>query len=360
MKREIYNDIKNKRTKLRFGKAFCAVTAAAVAVFGFGSCAALEMLDKLAAEEDSANHTTTTVVAAAPAVDTDPAESSNAGDNKDENKDPAAPEQSSQGETENSSGQTGTKGQDTSSGSEGGALDRTESMLAPGTSPDSNGSGTAAPDSIVTDPGQPPQSQVPTDSSLFTDLTGSGTNSSSLSEGSGDLYTPGNFSSDISSTSNSSSIPDNVPANAVGGSQIYLAYSELVDKYASYVAKDPSFKAEFCRYYITDIDDNGVSEILIETGTIETDRTIYVYTFDGREAELLGNFVAWHTRLGDGPGVMYTETSAMGSYIVSTTRIQDGKLFTQREEQPFSESQITVPIIGYPYTNTAPLEALRG
>ena len=342
------NNIKNKR--IRFGRAFSAVLAAAVAAFGFGSCAALEMLDKLAAEEENANHSASVTEASVPsAVNPDT-----------EDEKPAADTSSAKGDAETSSAEAGVpaptgegENADKNEGntSSAGAMDYIESMLVP----EPPAGGVSSPDSLAgsdTSVNEPGQQQISTDSSLFTDLADSG----SAQEGSGDIYTPGNFSPELG---NDSSALDPYSPVQTGGSQIYLAYSELVDKYASYVAKDPTFKPEYCRYYITDIDDNGIAEILIETGTIETDRTIYVYTFDGRDAELLGNFVAWHTRLGDGAGVIYTETSAMGSYIVGTIRIQDGKLFSQREEQPFSESQITMPIIGYPYTNTAPLETLK-
>lgn len=313
--------------KKRAGRVLPAAIAAVVAVFGLGSCAALEMLDSLAAEGDASAHTESAAEAPAPEA----ADST------------AAPADSSADDAQPGEAQGEASPADVSASSQspaGELLGQIESIISSESAAESSTPEVQQPVTTAAETLPPPA-----DSSLYTDLAGDGTGSAA------DLLTPGGFSAD-SSESRQLMTP-------AGGSPLYTSYSELIDKYASYTAKDPEYKPEFCRYYITDIDDNGTPELLIETGTIETDRTIYVYSFNGSEAEQLGNFVAWHTKLGDGDGVIYNETSAMGSYIVSTIKIQDGKLFTEREDQPFSETQIKMPLIGYSYADRSALESLR-
>ena len=279
---------KNKRT--RIGRILPAAVAAIVAVTGLGSCAALEMLDSLAAEEES-------TVQTAPEK---PSGSKKPGGNTNDSVQTSAADPAPQGEAKTDSSSTD-ENNDTPAVTESPMnmlIGQIESVIeetpAPDSTPVAEGS---VPDTVLRpDAGTVAPSDSTGAGSLLTDIADSGT-----SAGVEDIYTPGGFTPDDSMSTGS-----DLTSPAAAGLPVYLAYSELVDKYASYTAKDPAYKPEFCRYYITDIDDNGVPEMLIETGTIETDRTIYVYTFDGANAQMLGNFVAWHTRLGDGDGVIYT------------------------------------------------------
>lgn len=344
--------IKNKRT--RIGRILPAAAAAVFAVCGLGSCAALEMLDSLAAEEEN---TVQTPPAAKPEASQQASVSV-----PESGQDNPAPDETKPAEDSSSAQDSSTAPAVTTSPVES-VIGQIESVIASPQPADSTAPAGTPDVSAVDLPevtigggsSNPMNTSSAGDSStgaLLTDIAESGVNPN---ESTADIYTPGGYTPDATAeTSAQSAAPQ-----TGSGLPVYLAYTELVDKYAAYTARDPEYKPEYCHYYITDIDNSGVPELLIETGTIETDRTIYVYTFDGGSAELLGNFVAWHTRLGDGDGVIYTETSAMGSYIVSTITIKEGKLFTERGEQPFSESQLKMPLISYSLTDPSALDALK-
>ncbi|MCR5122775.1 MAG: hypothetical protein K6B74_10180 [Ruminococcus sp.] len=323
---------KNKRT--RIGRALPAVIAAVVAAAGLGSCAALEMLDSLAAEEESTAQTapaqTAPAAPQAPPTDNDTAQAENP---------PASEEPAEQ----------------LSAAAEG-LGEPSGIMTVPDNNTNNNDQSANANVELNTDSTEPPQ---PANSSLLTALTDGGNTPDSAA----DPGTPGDLLTEAGTTyftpANMENQSQSADPSAPDGSAVYRAYSELVGNYAALAAVDQAYKPEYCHYYITDIDDNGTPELLIEMGTIETDRTINVFTFNGMGIEQLGNFVAWHTTLGNGNGVLYTETSAMGSYMLSTIRIQDGKLFTESEEQPFSESQIGMPLIGYGLNDRSALNGLR-
>lgn len=73
-------------------------------------------------------------------------------------------------------------------------------------------------------------------------------------------------------------------------------YSELIEKYKNdYPLYDSEFS--YCRYYLYDFEQDGISEILIETGTCEQDRKIDVYTLRDKNMFLLGSFISMHMNL---------------------------------------------------------------
>lgn len=326
---------KNERTRL--GRALPAVVAAVVAASGLGSCAALEMLDSLAAEEES-------TAQAAPAYTAPPAPQAPPTDN-----DTTAVPAEDQPAPESTAEQFAEAAE--SLGEASGIL------TVPNNNTDNNNQSANVNVELNNEPPQPAQ---PSDGSLLTALTEGGT----APDAAADPGTPGDFLTEAGTVNVSGANIQNQsqsaePSEPLTGSPVYCAYTELVGSYAALASADPAYKPEYCHYYITDIDDDGTPELLIEMGTIETDRTINVFTFNGTSVEGLGNFVAWHTTLGDGDGVLYTETSAMGSYMLSTIRIQEGKLFTESEEQPFSESQIRMPLISYGLNDHSALNGLR-
>ena len=53
----------------------------------------------------------------------------------------------------------------------------------------------------------------------------------------------------------------------------------------------------FCKYTLYDIDENGVNELIVQSGTSEGDRTHYVYTCENNQSKLLGKYNAWHLGL---------------------------------------------------------------
>lgn len=312
-------------------KRLLPVTLAAVtAAVGFSSCAALEMLDSMAAGDDNTNDTPAYTVAAQTAPPTtDEAADSTVTDET------APAEDSEQDAIDVITGiftgdESEEGGESADTAQNGGTADPEE--LASASVPEFG-------QSTVGD------SSMPEDNTYLqvADNTSSMTDSSIYSA---DAYTVESNSGDM-------------PAGGGGVLSAYLAYSDIVRRTAEHVAADPSYQKDFCKYYITDIDDNGVYELLVETGTIEADRTVYVYTFDGSQPVPLGNFVSWHTTLGDGDGVIYSETAAMGSYLINTIRIQDGKLFTERNSESTSTSQLTRPLASYDLNDRSALETLR-
>lgn len=53
----------------------------------------------------------------------------------------------------------------------------------------------------------------------------------------------------------------------------------------------------FCKYTLYDIDENGVNELIVQSGTSEGDRIYYVYTCENNQSKLLGEYNAWHLGL---------------------------------------------------------------
>ena len=312
-------------------KGFLAAAAAVTAVVSFTSCAALEMLDSMAAGEEANENV--------PAYN-----ASVSAPSDDETAENIADSTAPTSEAEDTSSEKGTidvltdilTGEDDDSSATEAAGSAAETAVSGEVSP------AALPDTEQPEPILPPDSSL-TETAPFTQVADDTSLPSDSSIYSAEAYTR----------------EDSAPAGGGGTLSAYLAYNEIVRRTADHVAADPSYKDEFCRYYITDIDDNGVSELLVETGSIEADRTVYVYTFDGTQPVTLGSFVSWHTTLGKGSGVIYSETAAMGSYLMNTIRIQDGKLFTERSEESTSESRLTEPLTSYSLNDRSALEQLR-
>ena len=334
-----------KRMMIKKGsvrKGFLAAAAAVTAVVSFTSCAALEMLDSMAAGEEKNENVPAYNASVSAPSDDETAESI-----------PDAGSESS--EAESSDGEKGTldvitdilTGGEEQNSSQVSAENGDGTPQAQDTETGEEVSSGAVSPAALPDAEQPetvlPPDNAPGETTPFTQVADDTSLPSDSSIYSAEAYTQ----------------ESGMPAGGGGTLSAYLAYSEIVRRTADHVAGDPSYKDEFCRYYITDIDENGVSELLVETGTIEADRTVYVYTFDGTQPVTLGSFVSWHTTLGKGSGVIYSETAAMGSYLMNTIRIQDGKLFTERSAESTNESQLTEPLTGYGLNDRSALEQLR-
>ncbi len=117
----------------------------------------------------------------------------------------------------------------------------------------------------------------------------------------------------------------------------YVAFTGIVEEYRKRFGAGTDLNSEFCRYYIADIDADGVYELIAETGTFEADRTAYVFVFDGEHALLCGDFITWHAELGLGDGCLYSETQAMGSYIFYKVRLEDGAVVSERADDSVTE-----------------------
>ncbi len=137
------------------------------------------------------------------------------------------------------------------------------------------------------------------------------------------------------------------------------SYAQLIDEAGKKCADDPLYNEEFCRYYLADIGSDGVTELIIETGTCEADRMAVVYTFDGTAAKELGSFITWHAELGYENGVLYSETSAMGSFTLNTVTIVNDQLEFTKGESSF-ESQIRQKLAYYPLTDASGVNSNSG
>ncbi len=73
--------------------------------------------------------------------------------------------------------------------------------------------------------------------------------------------------------------------------QMYL-YSKLLGD-----AHDKFAFEEYCDYYLFDMNNDGVQELIIHTGTCEQDRTYTFYTYKKGETIKLGEANGWHSGL---------------------------------------------------------------
>ena len=120
----------------------------------------------------------------------------------------------------------------------------------------------------------------------------------------------------------------------------YVAFCGIIEEYRSHFGAGTDLNSEFCRYYITDIDGDGVYELIAETGTFEADRTAYVFVFDGEHAILCGDFITWHAEIGGGNGCLYSETQAMGSNIFYKVKLENGTVTTERADDSITEMPV--------------------
>lgn len=123
----------------------------------------------------------------------------------------------------------------------------------------------------------------------------------------------------------------------------YDAYKLILEEYIEKF-NDPlsSYQDEYCRYYVTDVENDGINELLVEMGTCEADRSVSIYKFDGKEAAYIGSFITWKATLGGGNGenVIYSETATMGNYTLNTVTIENGEVVFERGETT-DESQLS-------------------
>jgi hypothetical protein len=106
------------------------------------------------------------------------------------------------------------------------------------------------------------------------------------------------------------------------------AYEATLMEYEYGMPGEESVQYWVCKYYIYDIDEDGVSELLIHHGTCEADYTGEVYTFDGENAVYLGSFSTFHTSVYTAPGTngFITQMGHMGEEQVTLISIEDNGL----------------------------------
>lgn len=140
---------------------------------------------------------------------------------------------------------------------------------------------------------------------------------------------------------------------------IYIAYKEVVEQYAELVSSDETYVDEYCHYSVADIDSDGVYELLAETGSIEADRTVTVYTFDGEKAiGVCDPMSLWHAQIGICGDKICMETTSFNSYILSELTLTDGYLTVEREQTPSENSQLTAELESYSFSDLSGLEQL--
>lgn len=81
-------------------------------------------------------------------------------------------------------------------------------------------------------------------------------------------------------------------------------YIELLQQYKN---KYPEYNSiySWCRYYLYDFENDGIPEILIESGSCQGDRKIDVYAMKEKNVKLLGTFSSEHMELGSADDFAY-------------------------------------------------------
>ena len=136
-------------------------------------------------------------------------------------------------------------------------------------------------------------------------------------------------------------------------------YLEIIKEREQLISEEESaFDEELCRYYIADINGDGISEFLAEMGTCEADRTVYVYTSNEQQSEAveLGSFSSWRAALGIEDEILYIESTVMGNYVLSTATIENNELKIERSIETNTESKISSPLKGYSYSDQTGVE----
>lgn len=134
-----------------------------------------------------------------------------------------------------------------------------------------------------------------------------------------------------------------------------LEYAKIIDQCKEVCDTDPDNYNEFSRYYVVDINGDGVMELITDLGSCEADRLANIYTYDGEKAVDLGSFVSWRSFFGAGDGVLYSEATAMGSYTLSTITIQGGEIHVERSDAT-GESKLKNPLTAYMFDDLSGLE----
>lgn len=161
---------------------------------------------------------------------------------------------------------------------------------------------------------------------------------------------------DDTSDSEASSSADSLESSS-NNSQT-LAYAKIIDECKEVCDSDPDNYGQFSRYYIVDIDDDGVMELITDLGSCEADRLANIYTYDGTQAVDLGSFVSWRSFFGEGDGVLYSEATAMGSYTLSTITISGGAIQVERGEAS-GQSRLVNPLTAYGFDDLSGLESIN-
>lgn len=136
-----------------------------------------------------------------------------------------------------------------------------------------------------------------------------------------------------------------------------LEYAKIIDQCKEICDTDPDNYNEFSRYYVVDINGDGVMELITDLGSCEADRLANIYTYDGEQAVDLGSFVSWRSFFGAGDGVLYSEATAMGSYTLSTITIEDGEICVERDDAT-GESKLKNPLTAYMFDDLSGLESV--
>lgn len=94
----------------------------------------------------------------------------------------------------------------------------------------------------------------------------------------------------------------------------------------------------FHNYYIYDINNDGIYELITEMGTCEADNQYSVYSMKNGEMIFAGDITAGHTRLVEKDGKLYTNYGMMGTQSVDMITFDGEKI---SKENVYSESSVT-------------------
>lgn len=122
------------------------------------------------------------------------------------------------------------------------------------------------------------------------------------------------------------------------------------------------YQATFDKYYVYDIDNNGVEEVIIPTGEIEADKAIYVFEYKDKKFTQIGMLPGSHRVIygNSKDGGLLLCFGQMGAEMIDSITLKNGTLTTtniieMREVSKYTKLDYEVELTPYDITNYAPL-----
>ncbi len=117
-------------------------------------------------------------------------------------------------------------------------------------------------------------------------------------------------------------------------------YNPIIDEYEEiHSMSDEQWGGYYCEWLLFDIDNDGVSELIVSKETCEADREHNVYKIKNDEAVFLGKYGGWHTVLYDNNGTLtktdgayYDEDGGPGIYyceyqiVITDDKVEEKKI----------------------------------
>lgn len=122
------------------------------------------------------------------------------------------------------------------------------------------------------------------------------------------------------------------------------------------------YQATFDKYYVYDIDNNGVEEVIIPTGEIEADKIIYIFEYKDKKFTQIGMLPGSHRVIygNSKDGGLLLCFGQMGAEMIDSITLKNGTLTTtniieMREVSKYTKLDYEVELTPYDITNYEPL-----